>query len=314
MRRLLIPIAVWGAALALAAPSHVAAQNGRAALAGHPHALFMRIHMDGARAYAAPRTNAAVVAVYARNEQVMAVEKLGPYYKVVRPGGGAVGYVLGTELVPLGGPGADVYPGALRPPARARFDLYGGVALPMTAGVFAEAYGPGLDVGVRMNYRFAGPLGLAARLSYSRFGPDEGALHAEALVDALETDRDAFSLLSGALGLDLKLLAAGPVAFRILLDGGIYHAVVSEAAGVVDVEAVDVDYEAASSAPQGGAPADEAFAEEAFTEWGGSAAFRLSVRLGSGAHFFLEPGYEVILTESERTQYAPLRLGLSLGR
>ena len=117
MRPLSILAAVWGAALLFATPFGAAAQDGRAALASNAQALFMQVHLGGARAYAAPRTDAAVVAVYERNEQVMAVEKVGPYYRVVRPGGGSVGYVLGTELVPLSGAGSDLYPIVPRTPA-----------------------------------------------------------------------------------------------------------------------------------------------------------------------------------------------------
>ena len=173
MRRTLTLVAVWGAALALALPPLAAAQGG-AAFAGPPQTLLMEVHLDDVRAYAAPRTDAAVVAVYARDERVMAVERAGPYYKVVRPGGGSVGYVLGTALVPLEGGGADVYGlGGPRPPARARFDLYGGVAVPRGAAAFADGYGPGLDVGARMSYGVTDRLGLTARFAYSRFGQGE---------------------------------------------------------------------------------------------------------------------------------------------
>ena len=305
MRPLPILAAVWGAVLLVLSPSDVAAQSGRA-LGAPSQALFMQVHLGGARAYAAPRTDAAVVAVYERDEQVMAVEKVGPYYRVVRPGGGSVGYVLGTELVPLPGVGSDFYP--VVPPAsasRARFDLYGGLALPMQNEAFADGYGPGLDVGVRTSYRIAEQLGLTARFSYSRFGPNTGPFTVEALENTLDTDRGTFSLLSGALGFDLEALSAGPLAFRLILDGGIYHAIVkAPAAGIVSQE---------DAARQRSAPAD-VFAEKAFTEWGGSAAFRMSLRIGSVAHLFVEPSYEVILTKPEPTQYAPLRLGLSLGR
>ena len=308
MRPLPILAAVWGAALLFATPFDAAAQRGRTALATQSQALFMQVHLGGARAYAAPRTDAAVVAVYERDEQVMAVEKVGPYYRVVRPGGGNVGYVLGTELVPLPGAGSDFYP--VVPPAsasRARFDLYGGLALPMQNRAFADGYGPGVDVGVRTSYRVAGQIGLTARFSYSRFGPNEGPFTVETLENTLDTDRAAFSLLSGALGLDLELLAAGPLAFRVILDGGIYHA-------IVDAAAQDVAPQEEAAQQRFARASAEAFAEEAFTEWGGSAAFRMSVRLGSVVQLFVEPSYEVILTKPEPTQYAPLRLGLSLGR
>ena len=313
MRQTLILVAVWGAALATALPFRAAAQ-GHAAPAGPSQTLLMEVHLEGVRAYAAPRTDAAVVAVYARDERVMAVEKVGPYYKVVRPGGGHVGYVLGAELVPL--PNADVYAmGGPRPPARARFDLYGGVAVPRGAAAFAEGYGPGLDVGARMSYGAAGPLGLTARFAYSRFGAGEPDLTADNVRSSL-AEATSVSLLAGALGLDLKLLRAGPVAFRLLVDGGIYHAVVSEGAKATDVRQGET-----SGAGQRGEGAlgtsdvrPRAFAEGAFTELGGSAALRLSVRVGPAAHLFLEPSYEVVRTAPEATSYAPLRLGFSLGQ
>ena len=314
---MLILVAVWGAALTLAMPQGAAAQ-GRAALAGQPQALLMQVHLDDVRAYAAPRTDAAVVAVYARNEQVMAVDKAGPYYKVVRPGGGSVGYVLGAGLVPLEGTGADVYPiGGPQPPARARFDLYGGVAVPRGAEAFADGYGPGLDVGARMSYGVTDALGLTARFSYSRFGQGERDLSADNVVRSLAEETSA-SLLSGALGLDVKLLGAGPVAFRLILDGGVYHAVVNE---VVEDENIGYEETRTAERARGDAPAHDApdvrataFAEGTFTELGGSAAFRMSVRVGPAVHLFLEPSYELIRTNPEATHYAPLRLGFSLGQ
>ena len=292
-RCLLLIFALFG----LSAPMPVQPATAQASqeAAEFLQVIEMRVHVTHAPIYAAPRRNAEVVNTLAWNERILALAQTGAFYKVILPEGGPQGYILGIHLRPTSHPlHQSEMPEDLRREQRyvgARFDLQGGVAIPYRSHTFAEGYRPGWDIGARLSYPVAGPLGITARMGYRQFGEGNGRLR-PLRPSTVDVRGRALSVLTGAMGVDLTAFRGHLIAFVATVDGGVYHVTVDE------------------SVPE----AQNPFGATSSVMWGGSVALRLSLRLGSGARFFLEPSYEMIQTPSSNVYLFPARIGFSLER
>lgn len=295
MRRILLWSIVGLGLTALVHVSPARAQASADQTTAFLQVVEMRVHVAHAPIYAAPRRNADVVHTLAWNERVLVLGQAGSFYKVVHPAEGPQGYVRGTQLRPTSHPlHRSERPADLRRRERyvgARFDLQGGVAFPYASASFANGYRPGLDVGARLSYPVAGPLGITVRMAYRQFGLGDGT---RASFDPSDIDVHgrALSMLAGAAGLDLTAFRGRRIAFVATVDGGVYHLAADDAV---------------STTPN-------LFDGTSAVAWGGSAAVRLSLRLGTAFRFFLEPSYEVIRAPFEDVHFVPMRIGVSFER
>lgn len=256
----------------------------------------MRVRVAHAPVYAAPRRNAQVVNTLAWNERLLALAQVGSFYKVVQPEGGPQGYILHTQLRSAVNPlRVDEMPADLRRRQNfigARLDVSGGIAVPYRSSSFADGFQPGGSIEARLSYPLRGPVGITARMSYRQLGRGNApAATGLRLQDVNIQGRD-LSLLAGALGLDFTLFRGHILAFVATADGGAYHAQVDEAVP----------------------PSQNPFRAASVLTWGGSGAFRASVRMGGALRFFAGPGYEVVRARTEWMHLLTARVGITLER
>lgn len=263
------------------------------------HVIDMRVQVAHAPLYAAPRQNAEVLHTLAWNERILVLAQVGSFYKVVRPEGGPQGYIRSTQLRSAVNPlRAAEMPEDLRRRRTyvgARFDLQGGVAVPHGASTFSESFRPGVGLGARLSYPLRGALGLTARMAYRQFayaGESTSPRWPPHVLPQVDVHARDLTLLAGALGLDLTLFRGHWMAFVATVDGGAYHIVIDESVPALQ----------------------RSMASTATWAWGGSAAIRMSVRLGTRVRLFAEPSYEMVRTEAGGWQFLPARIGLSLER
>lgn len=293
MRRTLL-LTIGLISMCLASTPYAAAQPSQEAMA-LLQVVEMRVHVTHAPIYAAPRRNAEVVHTLAWNERILALAQMGKFYRVILPDGGPQGYVLGTQLRPTSHP---LHQSQVPPDLRrqrhyvgARFDLYGGIVVPHRSEQLVDGFRPGLDVGARLSYPIAGPLGIAVRMSYRQFGESHGS-EGPLQPRNIDVRGRALSVFTGAVGMDLTAFRGHWIAFVGAVDGGLYHVTVDDAV----------------------AAAHNPFGSPSSIAWGGSASLRVSLRLGPVVRFFLEPSYEVIQTPSETAHLVPARIGFSFER
>lgn len=291
-RTLLLAALIVGAGML---PSRTAAQSAPSSTP-FVQVVEMRVRVAHAPMYASPRRNARVVNTLAWNERLLALAQVGAFYQVVQPEGGPQGYILNTQLRSAVNPlRADEMPADLRRRQNfigARLDVSGGIAVPYRSSSFADGFQPGGSIEARLSYPLHGPVGFTARMSYRQLGRGNApAANGLRLQDVDIQGRD-LSLLAGALGLDLTLFRGHLLAFVATVDGGAYHAQVDEA-----VPALQNPFRAGST-----------------LTWGGSGAFRASLRMGGALRIFAEPGYEVVRAESAWVHMLTARVGISLER